>query len=100
MTHFVQKLQQSLITLKFHTRSISYWHCNRIYSKYSPLTCTRAHRCVCHSLIAGRVLYLSAEQRSHIQSPRSCLVSRAGNSTVRITRSNSQPSGLHRDITQ
>ena len=69
--------------LKFHTRSISYWHCYRICSKHTPFSHIPAHKCVCHLLIARRVLYLSAEQRSHTQSPRHCLVS-----GVHITRSN------------
>ena len=61
----IEKMLKSLITLKFHTRSIGCRHCDRICSEYLPLTRIRAHRCVCNSLIAGKVLYLSAGQRSH-----------------------------------
>jgi len=75
----------TITTLKFHTRSISYWHCHRICSKYPPLTCMRAPRCVCQSLIAGRVLYLSTRERCHIQSPRHRLVSGADNIAVQFT---------------
>ena len=38
--------------VKFHTCSISYRQCHKICSKYPLLTLIRAHRCVCHSLIA------------------------------------------------
>jgi len=57
--------------------------------KKSPLTCTQAHRCVCHSLIARRVNYLSAGQHSHKQIPRHCLVTGADNIAVQIIRSSS-----------
>jgi len=42
--------------LTIHTRSIIYWHCHRICSKYSSLTCTWAHRYVCHSLLLEEFL--------------------------------------------
>jgi len=57
--------------------------------KFLPLTCIQAHRWVCHSLIAGRVLYLSEGQRSNTRNPQHCLVSGAGNTRVYKTRSNS-----------
>ena len=72
----------------FRILSISYRHFHQFLSKYF-LTCIQAHKCVRHSLTIGRVLYLSARQRSHTQSPRQCLVSGAGNIAVYITRSNS-----------
>jgi len=77
----MQKLRRRLIVLKFHTRSLSYWHCHRISSKYPLLTCMQAYRCVCHSLIARRVL----EQHCPTLSLRHCLVFEAGNTRVYIT---------------
>ena len=92
-TKTVQKFStyfNNIVTLSRETlvlTSVSYRHRNRICWKYSDLTCMQSHRCVCHSLIAKRVLYLSTGQRSHIQSQRHCLVSGAGNTRVHITTS-------------
>ena len=53
------KLCRIYIEVKFKTCSISYWHCHRICSKYPRLTGIQACKCVCHSLMAGRVfIYL------------------------------------------
>jgi len=39
--------------LKFHKLNQLSTLSWRIYSKHSPLTCIRAHKCMCHSSIAG-----------------------------------------------
>jgi len=52
--------------------------------KYSALTCMQAARCVRHSLIAERVLHLSAGQHSYKHS-----------SSYHIKQPRHQPSGLH-----
>jgi len=49
-------------------------------------SCIRAHRCMCHLLIAEKVLYLSAWQIVLTHSPRHCLVSGVGNITVHIIK--------------
>jgi len=46
--------------------SISYWHRHKTCSKYPPLTCILAGRCVCHSLTARGVLYLTVGQHTYI----------------------------------
>jgi len=50
-------------------RSISYWHYHIIFSKYAPLNCIQAYKCVCHSLIAGRVFLSSAWKHSEFIPP-------------------------------
>ena len=82
------------VNIKFIcTRSISYWNCHRICSKYPPLTCIQAHRCISQvhvSLVnCQESSSVNRTTLSHTHSPRHCLVFGAGNTRVHITRSNS-----------
>jgi len=49
--------------------------------KTSSFDLHTSSRCVCQSLIAGRVLYPSAGQRSPTKCSQHCVVTRAGNTT-------------------
>jgi len=67
-----------------------------ICSKYPSLTCIRAHRCMCHSLMSARVINLLAWHSCHTQNPRHWFLEQATPQFITPNQTTSTfASGLH-----